>query len=58
MVAKGWGVGGRDGLGVWGWEMQTSIYRMNKQQGPTIQHREHVQGPVINHMEKNIYIYI
>ena len=27
---------GKDGLGVWGWQMQTIIYRMDKQQGPTV----------------------
>ena len=26
----------RDGLGVWGWQMQTIIYRMDTQQGPTV----------------------
>ena len=26
--------GGRDGVGVWGQQMQTSIYRRDKQQGP------------------------
>ena len=34
---EGWG---RDGLGVWDQQMQTTIYRMGKQQGPTVQHRE------------------
>ena len=29
-----WGCG-RDGLGVWDQQMQTIIYRMDKQQGPT-----------------------
>ena len=32
--------GGRDGLGVWDYQMQTIIYRMNKLQGPTVKHRE------------------
>ena len=27
-------VGERDGQGVWGWEMQTIKFRMDKQQGP------------------------
>ena len=27
---------GRDGLGAWDWRMQTIIYRMDKQQGPTV----------------------
>ena len=33
---------GRDGLGVWDQQMQTIIYRMDKQQGPTVNHRETV----------------
>ena len=31
---------GRDGLGAWDQQMQTIIQRMDKQQGPTVQHRE------------------
>ena len=34
------GVGGREGLGVWGQQMQTTVYSMDKQEGPTAQHRE------------------
>ena len=36
------GGGGRkwDGWGVWGWQMQTIAFRMDKQCGPTVQHRE------------------
>ena len=34
----GWG--GADGLGVWGWQMQTIKFRMDEQQGCTAQHRE------------------
>ena len=35
------GVGeGRDGLGVWGKEMQTDLWRTDKQQGPTAEDRE------------------
>ena len=30
----------RDGLGVWGWQMQTITFRMNKQQTPTVQCEE------------------
>ena len=30
----------REGLRVWDQQMQTSKYRMDKQQGPTVQHRE------------------
>ena len=32
-VREGW-------VGSWGQQIQTSIYRLDKQQGPTIQHRE------------------
>ena len=38
-----WGGGegrGREGLGAWDQQMHTIIYRMDKQQGPTVQHRE------------------
>ena len=31
---------GRDGLEVWGQQTQTAIYRMDKQQGPTVEHKE------------------
>ena len=30
----------KDGLGVWGQQMQIITYRMDKQQGAIIQHRE------------------
>ena len=33
---QGGGCWGRDGLGVWDQQMQTIIYRMDKQQGPTV----------------------
>ena len=33
----GWGM---DGVGIWVQQMQTIIYRMDKQQGPAIQHKE------------------
>ena len=29
-----------DGAGVWGWQMQTATFRMDKQQGPNVQHRK------------------
>ena len=29
--------------------MQTSINRMDKQQGPTVEHRDYIQYPLINH---------
>ena len=30
----------RDGLGDWGQQMPTIIYKTDKPQGPTVQHRE------------------
>ena len=30
----------RVGWGVWNQQMQTGVYRMDRQQGPTVQHRE------------------
>ena len=36
VVAKGWE---RNRLGVWGQQMQTIPYRMDKPQGPTVQQR-------------------
>ena len=45
-------------IGSWGQQMETSIYRMDKQQGPT----NYIQYPVINHNGKEykkerMYIY-
>ena len=37
MIAKG---AGRDGVGVGDSQMQTVLCRMDKQQGPTVEHRE------------------
>ena len=36
VVAKGKGGRERDELGVWGWQTQTIIFRIDKQQGPTV----------------------
>ena len=36
MVAKGQGSGGEMGVGVWDLQMQTAIYRRDKQQGPIV----------------------
>ena len=54
--------GRRDGLGVWDQQMQTSAYRMDKQQGPTVQHRGLYSISVIRHNGKeyekqDIYMY-
>ena len=40
MVAKGEVGVRRDDLEVWDQQMQTIMYRMDKQQGPTVEHRE------------------
>ena len=32
--------GGRDKSGVWDQQIPTTIYKTDKQQGPTVQHRE------------------
>ena len=39
---RGWGgrVVGRDRLGVWDWHVHTAIFKIDNQQGPTVQHRE------------------
>ena len=34
------GESGRHGMGVWGYQVQTSIYGMGEYQGLTIEHRE------------------
>ena len=36
VVAKGERGWGRDGLGDWDYQMQTIMYRKDKQQGPTV----------------------
>ena len=43
---RGWR---KDGFGVWGQQMQTIIYRTDKQQGPI---ENYTQYPVINHNGK------
>ena len=32
---RGWG---REKLGVWDWQIQTTIYKIDKKQSPTVQH--------------------
>ena len=63
MVTKGEREWGRDKLGVWDQHIQTTIYKIDKQQGPTAQCKElysiscnkTIMG---KNMKKNIYIYI
>ena len=59
LLSKG-GCCQRDGLGVWDQQMQTSMCKMDKQQDPTVQHRELYSISCINHNRKeyeNEYIY-
>ena len=50
----------RDGMGVWGQQMQTITYRMDKQV-PTVSTGNYIQYPEINHNGKEyfkMYIYV
>ena len=61
MVTKGEMEGGREKSGVWDQQIQTTMYKIDKQQGPTIQYRELYSIPCnkLNGKgsENNIYIY-
>ena len=46
VVARGKERRERDGLGIWGWEMHTIPFRMDRQQAPTL-----AQGSVSNLLE-------
>ena len=54
----------RGGRGGKGWEFgvsrQAVTYKMDKQQGPTVEHRNYIQYPVINHngkdFKKSVYM--
>ena len=56
---RGWG---SDKLGVWNQEIHTTVYKIDKQCGPTVQHREnYIQYLIINHNGKEYekgYIYV
>ena len=56
---RGWG---SDKLGVWNQEIHTTVYKIGKQYGPTVQHREnHIQSFITNHNGKEYekgYIYV
>ena len=39
-VTRGEGLGGRGRLGVWDRHVHTAIYKIDNQQGPTVEHRE------------------
>ena len=51
---------GKDGLGVWGQQIQTISFRMDKQPGPAVYSTgRYIKYPVINHngKEYNNYVY-
>ena len=56
------GEGGGDNLGVWDLQIHTTVYKIDKQQGFTVQHRELYSISCNNIMEKNLksctYMYI
>ena len=39
----------RQGQGVWGLHMPTITFRMDKQQGSTVQHNNYIQSPGTDH---------
>ena len=43
------GGGGRDKSWVWHWQVQITVSKMDKQQGPSVQHRNYIQYLVISH---------
>ena len=47
-------MGGRDKLGVWNQQVQTTIYKIDKQQGSTVQHRKYIQYLIIIYNGKKI----
>ena len=47
----------RDALGIWSWQMQTITFRMDKQQGPTVQTENYIQSSGISCNQKEYYIY-
>ena len=51
MVIKGWG---RDKLGVSDQQIQTTIYKIDKQQGPIVQHRK-IYSITYNKPHEKIY---
>ena len=59
-IGSGWW---KEGMGVWDQQRQTIIYRMDKKQDHTVQHRNYIQYSVTNHNGKKhekeyIYTYI
>ena len=54
VVTSGEGRRRRDGLRVWGQQMQTITYGMDKQ-GPTVQYKDCIQYPEINHNGKEYF---
>ena len=55
MAAKAEGLG-KEGLQAWGQQMQTSVYKMDKQQGPAVQHRQLQSISLRNHNVKEYFL--
>ena len=63
MVVKGEQGLGKDGVGGWGQQMQAVMYRMDRQKGPTVEHRELYSISYLKHTGKEyekecVFIYI
>ena len=54
MITKGDSLEGRDGLGVWDWQVHTEVYGMTGQWGPAVWQRELYQIFCDNLCEKRI----
>ena len=52
MVAKVEGLG-KEGLQAWGQQMQTSVCKTDKQQGPAVQHRQRQSISLRNHVKEH-----
>ena len=62
MVTRGKREQGKDKLRVWDQQIQTTMYKTDTQQGPTVWHRNYIWCPTINHNGKEyekecMYIY-
>ena len=44
---------GRAKLGIWDQQIHTIIYKIDKQQGPSVQRWDYIQSPIVNHNRKD-----